>query len=110
VRLIVPPITPSPTLFSTGNDSPVSIDSSTALAPETISPSVGTRSPGRTSTVSPGCTASTGISTSTPPLSTRATSGCSATSARSAADVCRFARASSVLPTSTSAMMKRTAS
>ena len=41
---------------------------------------------------------------------TRAVLGCRSASARSAAEVCRLARASSVLPTRTSPMMKITAS
>src|SRR6185312_8999113 len=72
---MVPPITRSPGCFSTGIDSPVSIDSSTALAPERTSPSTGTRSPGRTSTVSPFATCSTGTSTSASPRSTGAVLG-----------------------------------
>ena len=38
----------APASFSTGSDSPVSIDSSTAEAPSITIPSTGTRSPGRT--------------------------------------------------------------
>ncbi len=115
MRLTVPPITRAPTPFSTGSDSPVSIDSSTALAPLSTSPSTGTRSPGRTTTTSPPRTLSTGTSTSAVAPSgvgrtTRAVFGCSAASARSACDVCRFARASNAFPVRTSAMMSTTAS
>ena len=39
--LTVPPMTRSPTVFATGIDSPVTIDSSMALRPSTISPSTG---------------------------------------------------------------------
>jgi hypothetical protein len=95
----------------TGIGSPVSIDSSTVLSPESSSPSTGMRSPGRTTTVSPRRTSSTGTSAVLPSSRwSRAVRGCSATSDRSAADVCRLARASSVLPERTSAMMKMTAS
>ncbi len=50
----LPPNTIDPGAFSTGSDSPVSIDSSTADAPSTTSPSTGIRSPGRTTTTLPG--------------------------------------------------------
>ena len=50
VLLSVPPMTSSPTCFSTGIDSPVIIDSSTALAPAITSPSTGIFSPGRMTT------------------------------------------------------------
>ena len=49
----VPPITRSPAAFSTGIGSPVTIDSSTALAPSSTTPSTGTFSPGRTRSRSP---------------------------------------------------------
>src|SRR5699024_6634272 len=48
--LTEPPITSSPLYFSTGTDSPVSIDSSIADFPSTIVPSTVTFSPGFTST------------------------------------------------------------
>ena len=53
LAFIVAPMTRSPAAFSTGSDSPVSIDSSTAEAPSMTTPSTGTRSPGRTRTRSP---------------------------------------------------------
>ena len=46
VPLTVPPITRSPGRFVTGIDSPVTIDSSTALCPSSTTPSTGTASPG----------------------------------------------------------------
>jgi hypothetical protein len=49
----VAPATMAPSDFSTGTDSPVSIDSSTAGAPSTTRPSVGIFSPGRTRMWSP---------------------------------------------------------
>ena len=45
--LSVAPITLSPTRLLTGNGSPVSMDSSTALLPSITTPSTGTFSPGR---------------------------------------------------------------
>ncbi len=53
VMFRVAPVTRSPGPFSTGTDSPLSIDSSTALAPSTTTPSTAIRSPGRTRTRSP---------------------------------------------------------
>ena len=46
--------------LSTGRLSPVSMDSSTADSPSSTVPSTGMRSPGRTTTMSPGRTSSTG--------------------------------------------------
>ena len=56
----VAPVTRSPTCLSTGIDSPVSIDSSTAEDPATTSPSTATFSPGRTTITSPTRSAVTG--------------------------------------------------
>ena len=56
VPAIVAPITRSPGRLSTGIDSPVTIDSSTAAPPSTTTPSTGTFSPGRTRSTSPTCT------------------------------------------------------
>ena len=64
VLFIVPPITLAPGSFSTGIDSPVTIDSSTALRPSSTTPSTGTFSPGRTRSRSPTATASSGTSSS----------------------------------------------
>ena len=64
--LIVPPISLAPGSFSTGIDSPVTIDSSTALLPSSTTPSTGTLSPGRTRRRSPTCTCSSGTSSSSP--------------------------------------------
>ncbi|MNI26936.1 hypothetical protein D3C73_806570 [compost metagenome] len=55
---MVPPIAVAPMSLVTGIDSPVTIDSSTALRPSTTSPSTGTFSPGRTRSRSPTCTES----------------------------------------------------
>ena len=68
----VAPATFAPSALSTGADSPVSIDSSTAEKPETTTPSTGTFSPGRTRTRSPTITCSTGTIRSVPSTTTRA--------------------------------------
>ena len=52
----LPPITGVPGDFSTGCDSPVSMDSSTAELPVSTVPSTGIRSPGLTLSRQPGCT------------------------------------------------------
>ena len=103
VRLIVAPMTVSPVVLSTGRLSPVSMLSSTAVAPSVTTPSTGTFSPGRTRTRSPTTTCSTGTSTSTPSRSTRAVFGARPTSAVIAAAVCFFAFASIHRPARTSA-------
>ena len=53
VPFTVAPITLSPARFSTGMDSPVTIDSSTELRPSSTVPSAGIFSPGRTRSLSP---------------------------------------------------------
>ena len=109
--LIVPPITRLPTSFSTGRDSPVTIDSSTELLPSTTSPSTGTRSPGRTRKRSPGTTWSTGMSSSLPPSpSRRAVLGAKSRSARIAPPVCSRARSSRTCPRRTSTVITAAAS
>ncbi len=90
----VPPTTSSPTDFSTGRLSPVTIDSSTALAPSTTTPSVGTEAPGRTSIRIPGRRAASSTSRSVPASRTTALFAPSSSSACSAEPACVFARAS----------------
>ena len=81
--LRVAPVTRSPDDFATGNGSPVSMDSSTWLAPSSTTPSVGTFSPGRTRSRSPTRTRSSGTSCSLPSASMRrAVFGASPSSAR----------------------------
>ena len=101
----VPPTTSSPTPSSRGRLSPVTIDSSTALAPSTTTPSVGTWVPGRTSIRIPGrrsATSTSRSSASVPGSSPRTT----ARLAPSASSACRaepardFDRASRNRPTS----------
>ena len=91
-------MTVSPGFFSTGMLSPVSIDSSTAERPSIISPSTGTFSPGRTTTISPITTFSTGISSSRPSLTTLAVLALSPISFFMASEVLPFATASRYLP------------
>ena len=59
--LTVAPVTASPSPTSTGTDSPVSMEASTAEVPETTTPSVAIFSPGRTTNSSPTARSSTGI-------------------------------------------------
>jgi hypothetical protein len=102
---MVAPMTRSPAPRSTGIDSPVSIDSSSADAPSTITPSTGTRSPGRTRSRSPARTWSSGTSCSRPSRSTRAVAGRSFSRAPTAPAAWPLARASSQRPKSTRPMM-----
>ena len=91
----VAPATSSPGRFSTGTDSPVSSDWSTALEPSSTMPSVATFSPGRTTNRSPTASCSTGTRRSAPSASRIATSlAPSSSSAVSAAPARRLARAS----------------
>ena len=95
VRFSVPPVTGSPGPFSTGIDSPVTIDSSTADEPARTRPSLATVSPGRTITTSPIASRSIGTSSSRPPgRRTRAVFAPSAARARTSSDVRARARAS----------------
>ncbi len=74
--LMVPAATASPTVFSTGMGSPVSIDSSTDVLPVSTRPSTDIFSPGRTRSCSLSCTCSMAISNSSPSRITRAIFGC----------------------------------
>ncbi len=73
----VPPTTWAPALFSTGMGSPVSMDSSSQDEPSVTTPSTGTRSPGRTTMMSPAWTVSMATSCSSPSRTTRAVLACS---------------------------------
>ena len=108
--LTVPPMTRSPAVLATGIDSPVSIDSSTALAPDDDLAVDGNALAGLHEHDIAAAHVADGHFRSRPSRTTRAVCGCSFISARSAVEVCRFARASSVRPASTSAMMMITAS
>ncbi len=109
--LIAPPVTRAPGDFATGRLSPVSRASSAVLSPSSTVPSTAMRSPGRTTTRSPTRTRPIGISISLPSARrTNARSGRSAVNARIAAPVCRRARPSSHLPSSTRVMTTAAAS
>ena len=112
VPLTVPPISRSPGCFATGMDSPVTIDSSTALRPSSTAPSTGTPSPGRTRSRSP--TLHLGerdlLVARRRPVRRRAVFGARLSSARMAPPVCSRARSSSTWPSSTRTVMTAAAS
>ena len=107
---MVAPITVSPTDLVTGMDSPVTIDSSIEEEPLVTSPSTGSFSPGRISTMSPTRTSSTPTSSSAPSRATRAVRGCSPIRARIASPVPAFAFVSSSRPSRMRVMITPTAS
>ncbi len=90
----VAPVTVSPGATSTGTDSPVSIDASTAETPSTTVPSVAIFSPGRTTKRSPTANSATGSRTSRPFRSTATSLAPSCMSARRAAPARLLERAS----------------
>ncbi len=92
--LTVAPVTGSPGETSTGTDSPVSIEASTAEDPSTTVPSVAIFSPGRTTNRSPTASLPTGTRTSRPSRSTATSLAPSSSSALSAAPARRLERAS----------------
>jgi hypothetical protein len=95
-RLTEPPTNSLPVRFSTGTDSPVSIDSSALDAPSSTTPSAGIRSPGATSAKSPGtsscavifspCSASDGVRSRNANAGIQRSKGSSARSARARVD------------------------
>ena len=89
--LTVAPATSVPGPTSTGTDSPVSSDMSTAERPSTTTPSVATFSPGRTRNSSPTASASTAIVRPSASVTSLAPSS---SSAFNAAPALRLARAS----------------
>jgi hypothetical protein len=98
--LSVPPITGSPGATSTGTGSPVTIEASTAEAPEVTTPSVAIFSPGRTTNCSPTASPVTGIRTSIPSRSTATSlAPIDSKAARAAPDRC-LARLSRYRPAS----------
>ncbi len=80
--LIEPASTLAPGPASTGTDSPVSAETSSDVAPVRITPSVATRSPGRTTIASPTTSSPGSTSTSMPPRSTVAVMGTRSSKAR----------------------------
>ena len=106
VPFTVPPVTRLDAAFSTGSGSPVSIDSSTLPDPSTTTPSVGTFSPGRTRSRSPGLTSTRATSRSPAPgITSRAVVGAKPSRARIALPVRARARSSSTWPRSTRAVI-----
>ena len=97
-RLTVASNTCSPGSLETGMDSPVMLASSIPPRPLMITPSVGTRAPGRSTTTSPTASSDAGTSSTLPsvPLSS-AVSGRSAISASIARRARPSARCSSVV-------------
>ena len=107
VELIVPPMTDAPGIFSTGIDSPVIIDSSTAEMPSITTPSTGMLSPGLTRTRSPTFrnSTSTSLALAAPAAAMRwATFGERCISPRMASEACDLARDSSHRPIRINAM------
>ena len=94
----VAPVTLSPSALSTGIDSPVIADSSTAPDPSITEPSAGIDMPALTTAVSPFTSSSEGISISFPSLMTTAVFGARFISFVIASEVLPFALASIVLP------------
>ena len=90
--LTVAPATVSPSPTSTGTDSPVSMEASTAEVPETTVPSVAIFSPGRTTNSSPTASCAVGIRTSVPSRSTATSFAPSSSRARRAAPAWRLER------------------
>src|SRR5699024_8918112 len=88
----VAPVTGSPTVTSTGTDSPVSIDASIAEVPEVITPSVAIFSPGRTTNSSPAVSSSIETRSSLPPRSIETSLAPSSIRARNAAPAWRLER------------------
>ena len=95
VLFSVPPVTASPSVFSTGTGSPVIMLSSTEERPSVTTPSTGTLSPGRTRRMSPERRSSSGTSSSLSPVTRRAVLGARSISARIASPV-RSRAASSI--------------
>ena len=99
--LTVAPVTSSPTRTSTGTDSPVSIDSSTADPPSTTRPSVAIFSPGRTTNRSPTFSVDAGTSLSPASSSKRTSLAPRSSIARNASPARCLARFSKYRPPST---------
>ena len=96
VPFMVPANTSAPGIFSAGIDSPVIVDWSTSLAPETTVPSPAIRSPGRTMMMSPMTRSAASTVVSLPRSSTRhACAGAKSNSPRTESAVRRVKTASS---------------
>ena len=103
--LTVPLDTSSPTVLSTGRDSPVMTAWLMEVCPDRMTPSTGTPSPGSTRMTSPTCTCSAGMTRSAPSFSTRAVWGVRWTSFSMPARALATVSSSSSAP---SCMMKAT--
>ena len=111
VPFTVPPMTLSPRLFSTGIDSPVTIDSSTALRPSSTTPSTGTLlARAHAQPVADLHLLERHFLVAPPSSSRRAVFGARLSRARMAPPVCSRARSSSTWPSSTSTVMTAAAS
>ena len=111
VPLMVPPVTRSPVVFSTGMGSPLTMDSSMELRPSSTEPSTGIFSPGRTRSMSPALIFASGTSLSWPHFeSRRAVFGANPSSAFSAPLVRARAFNSSTCPSRTSTVITAAAS
>ena len=108
--LIVAPASSVPGATSTGTDSPVTIDWSTAEAPSTTMPSVAIFSPGRTTKRSPTLSCSTGTSVSAPSRINRASFAPSSRRARMAVPERRLAWVSKYRPSRISVVITAEAS
>ncbi len=86
------------------------MDSSTAEAPSSTTPSAGMRSPAPTTSMSPSLRAAMGRSTTCSPTSTFAVCGCRASKERTAPEARRLAAASRYFPSSTRVTMMAAAS
>ena len=104
----VAPVTGDPSSTSTGTDSPVSMDSSTAECPAITRPSVATFSPGRTTNRSPTATWPMGTRTSLPSRMMAASFAPMSNSSRSASEDCPLARVSNQRPSSKNVMTTQT--
>ena len=85
------PVTVDPSWTSTGTDSPVSMDSSTAENPSTTLPSVAIFSPGRTTKTSPIASWEIGMRVSEPSTSKEASLAPIFNKVRKASDDCPLA-------------------
>ena len=112
--LTVAPTTRLPGSTSTGTDSPVTIEASTAEVPSSTSPSVATFSPGRTTNLVPTTSSETGTRTSVAaapsPRRTETSLAPISSRARRAAPERRLARASAYRPASRNAVTPAAAS
>ena len=99
-EFMVAPVTTLSFVTSTGTDSPVSMDSSTAEWPSTTTPSVAIFSPGLTTNISPTASLLIGIRCVAPSTSTETSFAPMSNNARNASELRPFARVSNHRPNS----------